>query len=65
MRISRQIEPPPPPGGEVRHQFAAPLTDVFQLQADIATKTADTLGVALAGGTHRSGADNNSAWCFR
>jgi serine/threonine-protein kinase len=34
-------------------QFDASLTDVFQVQADIATKVADALGVALADSTQR------------
>jgi TolB-like protein/tetratricopeptide (TPR) repeat protein len=34
-------------------QFDASLTDVFQVQADIATKVADALGVALADSTRR------------
>src|SRR6185295_14238846 len=34
-------------------QFDASLTDVFQVQADIATKVADALGVALADSARR------------
>jgi serine/threonine-protein kinase len=34
-------------------QFDASLTDVFQVQADIASKVADALGVALADSTRR------------
>ena len=34
-------------------QFDASLTDVFQVQGDIATKVADALGVALADSTQR------------
>src|SRR5262249_21023081 len=34
-------------------QFDASLTDVFQVQADIATKVSDALGVALADSTQR------------
>jgi eukaryotic-like serine/threonine-protein kinase len=34
-------------------QFDASITDVFQVQADIATKVADALGVALADSTER------------
>ena len=34
-------------------QFDASLTDVFQVQADIASKVADALGVALADSTQR------------
>jgi serine/threonine-protein kinase len=35
-------------------QFDASLTDVFQVQADIATKVADALGVALADSARRN-----------
>jgi TolB-like protein/tetratricopeptide (TPR) repeat protein len=46
-----------PPGQAARsrwgQQFDASLTDVFQVQADIATKVADALGVALADSTRR------------
>jgi hypothetical protein len=35
-------------------QFDASMTDVFQVQGDIATKVADALGVALADSTQRA-----------
>jgi serine/threonine-protein kinase len=46
-------------GGDVARtrwaqQFDASLTDVFQVQADIATKVADALGVALADSARRA-----------
>jgi|GEM_PF-151372 len=48
------------------HQFDASLTDVFQVQADIAGKVADAMGVALADSARRGLAtpptENLAAW---
>ena len=49
------VDARPGPGGALAlgQQFDASLTDVFQVQADIATKVADALGVALADSARR------------
>jgi serine/threonine-protein kinase len=48
------------------HQFDASLTDVFQVQTDIATKVADALGLALADSARRElgtkPTENLAAW---
>src|SRR6185312_10705693 len=43
-----EIRPDGPPASRWQQPFDASLTDVFQVQSDIATKVAKELGVALA-----------------
>ena len=43
-----------PPQSKWQQPFDAPLTDVFQVQSDIAAKVADGLGVALAEGEKKT-----------
>jgi serine/threonine-protein kinase len=56
VRVSPELvdaRPGQPARSKWGEQFDASLTDVFQVQADIATKVADALGVALADSTQR------------
>ncbi len=45
------------PASRWQQSFDAPLTDVFQVQSDIASKVADALGLALAEGQKRQLSD--------
>ena len=56
VRVSPELvdaRPGQPARSKWGEQFDASLTDVFQVQADIATKVADALGVALADSARR------------
>ncbi len=46
-----EIKPDGPPASKWQQPFNASLTDVFQVQSDIASKVAAALGLALAEGT--------------
>ena len=53
VRVSPElvrVEPGAAPTTKWQQGFDAPLTDVFQVQADIATRVAEALGVALGAG---------------
>ena len=57
VRVSPELvdaRPGQPARSKWGEQFDASLTDVFQVQADIATKVSDALGVALADSARRS-----------
>ena len=45
-----EIKPDGPPASKWQQPFNASLTDVFQVQSDVATKVAGALGLALAAG---------------
>src|SRR5262249_13834736 len=48
-----EIKSDGPPASRWQQPFDAALTDVFQVQSDIATKVAQSLGVALAAGEEK------------
>ena len=52
-----EIKPDAPPASRWQEPFDAALTDVFQVQSDIATRVAKELGVALGAGEAKGLAD--------